>query len=703
MLTTIICNTREDSNYVYDLLVSKVQGNGPLAGSKTCIDPHELIDQGMTFDLTFEEIDELKKLTQVLSVKINEPTEASLFNYTRKKITGFPKLATKFPPSNQMLSHSLLYCQNYKLNYIQNNSTQQMTLSTIDCSNVDVLVIDSGIDGNHPDLTDDNGNKLLVEFEWGKLEVEVPANLFTQNATGVVKLTQNRIPANYYTKGDPGGHGTACASLIVGKRCGFARNAKLYSLKGIGSGDSYLPGGAETALKLALAFIKAKKQNLYGLNSSRPTIVSNSWGQDTSMINPVYAKNQGLNGLIDEDHKMYIRCSGKGFFDLQLETLYDRTVQLQNTLYDEYTREILKEGGHFIRAAGNSNAYYDLNSPIYSWHVFFKVNNNNQITGRFLLLKTKKNANIFKNNTRYGSYVYRSDQELSLRLYSSPDIGIDAQTNKPYNNYEYPIIMVGDIIPIGDSNITDYTNYVGSTGDSFTAYNALNKIKDDEQRIKINKSVRYTSRKGPFFVKSNYSNYGPSIDIYAPGNGTWAAHSSTEGAEQPSAEFSSPDNSAYKYKYFNGTSAACPIVAGVLATYLSQYPTATPRQAKEWLIKNAVKGNIMETTKTEKEIKTISQDKEIVNKLPHGSNPEKVEGVIAKITYIQNAELQKYFNTLTTDDLLFAFRFFDTPNLIAQAFPLRNAVLAFEDTQVTLGNTVLVKGKSTTEAVTHTP
>ena len=39
----------------------------------------------------------------------------------------------------------------------------------------------------------------------------------------------------------------------------------------------------------------------------------------------------------------------------------------------------------------------------------------------------------------------------------------------------------------------------------------------------------------------------------------------------------------------SGTSMACPTVAGVVATYLQRYPTATPRQIRDRLIADSTK------------------------------------------------------------------------------------------------------------------
>lgn len=75
------------------------------------------------------------------------------------------------------------------------------------------------------------------------------------------------------------------------------------------------------------------------------------------------------------------------------------------------------------------------------------------------------------------------------------------------------------------------------------------------------------------------SNYGAELDVVAPG--TMIATSDISGA----SGYSSGDY----YGYFNGTSSACPNVAGVVALILSANPNLTQSQARAFLEKNTDK------------------------------------------------------------------------------------------------------------------
>ena len=70
--------------------------------------------------------------------------------------------------------------------------------------------------------------------------------------------------------------------------------------------------------------------------------------------------------------------------------------------------------------------------------------------------------------------------------------------------------------------------------------------------------------------KAIYSNNGPGIDIWAPADDILAAGSPTSGYQ----DYVRWDNSSFYDAYFNGTSAASPVVAGVVACFLQRFPSA---------------------------------------------------------------------------------------------------------------------------------
>ncbi len=84
--------------------------------------------------------------------------------------------------------------------------------------------------------------------------------------------------------------------------------------------------------------------------------------------------------------------------------------------------------------------------------------------------------------------------------------------------------------------------------------------------------------------KAEYSNNGPGVDIWAPADeliaaGARAANGDQLGTETNYARY----NSEFVDRYFNGTSAAAPVVTGVVALFLESKPDATSAEVKDYL------------------------------------------------------------------------------------------------------------------------
>src|SRR6185503_18874585 len=75
-----------------------------------------------------------------------------------------------------------------------------------------------------------------------------------------------------------------------------------------------------------------------------------------------------------------------------------------------------------------------------------------------------------------------------------------------------------------------------------------------------------------------------SLDVYAPGKDLLVASTESSTATQ----------------YFGNTSAAAPVVTGVVARYLQSHPTATPAQINTWILSNGSYGTIDYTSAGDK-------------------------------------------------------------------------------------------------------
>ena len=85
-------------------------------------------------------------------------------------------------------------------------------------------------------------------------------------------------------------------------------------------------------------------------------------------------------------------------------------------------------------------------------------------------------------------------------------------------------------------------------------------------------------------MKATYSNNGPGIDVWAPADETLSAGMrASDGDGLPNDVNYSRYNSDFVDMYFNGTSAASPVVAGSIALFLESKPDATSGEVKEFI------------------------------------------------------------------------------------------------------------------------
>ena len=84
--------------------------------------------------------------------------------------------------------------------------------------------------------------------------------------------------------------------------------------------------------------------------------------------------------------------------------------------------------------------------------------------------------------------------------------------------------------------------------------------------------------------KASYSNNGPGVDVWAPADETLSAGMRAADGDQLGSELNfSRYNSNFVDRYFNGTSAASPVVAGVVALFLESKPNATSSEVKDFI------------------------------------------------------------------------------------------------------------------------
>lgn len=211
------------------------------------------------YALTDEEAAQLRNDPRVMAVEIPFWIDGSAKIGLRSSQTGnFTRGATQ---AGEIFDWAKPRC-----NAVNLASVPSQFDYSLDGRGVDVVIQDSGIDPNHPEWEDENGNSRLQQINW-------------YTASGLTG-TQS---ANFY--GDYDGHGTHVAGTIAGKTFGWAKGAHIYSQKLSGlEGDQEGNVDPGTGISILDAFdtIRLWHNKKNDPNdpayTGRPTVVNMSWG-----------------------------------------------------------------------------------------------------------------------------------------------------------------------------------------------------------------------------------------------------------------------------------------------------------------------------------------------------------------------------------------------------------------------------------------
>ena len=146
----------------------------------------------------------------------------------------------------------------------------------LDGTGVDVVIMDTGIQPDHPEFQDANGVSRVKQINW-----------YTESGQSGIQ------DSNHYR--DTDGHGTHVAGTVAGKTYGWAKNANIYAIKveeavGDGTGISYVD-----IFDVLVGWHNAK-------GGSRPTVVNISLGWNFYIditTSTSYLTDPSLNRLTD--------------------------------------------------------------------------------------------------------------------------------------------------------------------------------------------------------------------------------------------------------------------------------------------------------------------------------------------------------------------------------------------------------------------
>ena len=235
---------------------------------------------------------------------------------------------------------------------------------SMDGTGVDVVIQDSGLQVDHPEFLDANGNSRMQLIDW-------------YAASGVTGSQSS----NHYRDYD--GHGTHCGGTATGLNFGWASNARVYSVKvgGLeGSGDS---GGI--SISSCFDVIKGWHENKPvdpKTGFKRPTIVNASWGYSGSIgssfsniTSYVYRGANYNSSTAGWSSSTSYHRDTYGFYPYYRGFVYRYPVRVASV--DADVEDCVDAGVHICIAAGNNSfKIADSTDPDYDNVIFWTSSNN---------------------------------------------------------------------------------------------------------------------------------------------------------------------------------------------------------------------------------------------------------------------------------------------------------------------------------------
>ena len=241
----------EDTDSVWDDLVSTGSPLDTIPERPVEVSDERLINNLNTnYYLTEEEAEKLKSDPRV--VDVFDPSSVPARKFAFQDANFSKTTGSDLGKSNWGLLRHINTTNVFGTSTADPGGTYDYVL---DGTGVDVVILDSGIEANHPEWEDSQGNSRLKQVDWFQVS-GVPGTM----------------PSNFYTDYD--GHGTHVAGTVAGKIFGWAKNADIYAIKLNDLKGTTDPGSGlsiSTAFDVLLGWHQSK-------TNGRPTVINNSWG-----------------------------------------------------------------------------------------------------------------------------------------------------------------------------------------------------------------------------------------------------------------------------------------------------------------------------------------------------------------------------------------------------------------------------------------
>ena len=340
-----------------------------------------------------------------------------------------------------------------------------------------------------------------------------------------------------------GTHGTPCMSQAYGRQYGWAYNANKWFLSTISSNSPSF----EACFDMQKIFHQTKP-NRPSDNTKNPTVSSNSWGLRIAPLSSgwYYFRPSAIDGSVTG--VQYI--TRPAFLDnFTGDGTNDRGGEYESTGATMIAgKEMVDAGVIFVCSAGN-NCQKNVHSNHPDYNNYF----------------ASSSSTSYENSKRWTGY---SDDLNGAKEYGSTSrrsfpgqIGID-RTTTPYT---YKTLYIGCIDDVFDGNGKERNVYYTNKGEGIDGW------------TQGDATLGAASYLTPGFLDAPvYNRYDKTFTI-AHGN------DDNDSAQRDTSDTSNTTSLISKDQFFNGTSSACPIAAGIIATVLETNRNWTFEDVRDWM------------------------------------------------------------------------------------------------------------------------
>lgn len=418
-------------------------------------------------------------------------------------------------------------------------------------TNVDVVIIDSGIVTNHPEFLDQNSNSRVNKINWS----------FFHPLTSSTDLNVSFADNNYVMNGevDP------TLYVVSDKFNSTVYRTQVYNFNldsTITNDPLYI--GPAIGVPFSSTYVE---NNGASTGTIKLSVFASNRPEYTANQNVMYywsGRDSSINGIITrtkyntqpDDNLFYTDIDGHGTHTAGTVAGNVFGWAPSANIYAIHIDFGGDPGGY----AANTTGMIEVYNMLKGWHNKKKQDGNN-------------NPTVTNNSYGWNGVVYNN---VNLAVKSLTDAGIHF-VHSAGNSSAFitvPTDPTFNLIRKGNGNVNHISQEASPSYPNTLWTNQL-----DNPVICVGALGDYDSNRP--HTRAIYSNYGPGVSLYAPGTWINSASYNNQGAPYPGVP------GFYCIKY-SGTSMAGPQVAGVLATILDDLPQLTPLQAKSWLLQNCV-------------------------------------------------------------------------------------------------------------------